>query len=117
MPRIDHQAPPTRESVQDADGNPTIGSDMPKFFLWLDLVERKVKTAASATTGALVGGLLAGPAWPLGALAGAAVAGYAGKVTARAGERRLQRKWEKQKINEFGAQGKGGVQREGVVFA
>ena len=29
----------------DSDGNPIIGSDMPKYFIWLDVVEKKLKTA------------------------------------------------------------------------
>ena len=45
MPRIDPAAPPTRDSVLDSDGNPIIGSDMPKYFIWLDVVEKKLKTA------------------------------------------------------------------------
>jgi hypothetical protein len=45
---------------------------------------REVKIAASATTGAVMGGLLFGPIFfPVGAVAGAAVAGYGGKVIAR----------------------------------
>lgn len=78
---------------------------------------RKVKTAASATTGAVVGGLMFGPAWPVGVVAGAAVGGYAGKVISRSGERKQQRKWDKKNFNEFTKQGKADVQSENVTFA
>mmetsp|Transcript_37092 Transcript_37092/g.41442 ORF Transcript_37092/g.41442 Transcript_37092/m.41442 type:complete len:158 (+) Transcript_37092:291-764(+) len=50
--------------------------------------ERKVKNAASATTGAVIGGIITGPFWPIGATAGAAVGGYAGKIISRSGERK-----------------------------
>jgi len=79
--------------------------------------ERKTKTAIAATTGAVVGGILCGPAWPIGAAAGAALGGYAGKVTARAGERKLQRRWDKKAFNEYTAKGSADVHSEGVAFA
>ena len=78
---------------------------------------RKVKTAASATTGAVVGGLMFGPFWPVGAVAGAAVGGYAGKVISREGERKQQRKWDKKNFNDYTGQGKADVQSENVTFA
>lgn len=78
--------------------------------------ERKVKTAAAATTGAIVGGLITGPAWPIGAAAGAAVGGYACKVTARAGERKQQRQWERRNVNSYASRGVAGVQGDDVVF-
>mgnify|MGYP005694734801 CR=1 FL=1 len=78
---------------------------------------RKVKTAASATTGAVVGGLMFGPFWPVGAVAGATVAGYGGKVIARHGERKQQIKWDKKNFNEYTAQGIAAVQSEDVAFA
>jgi hypothetical protein len=78
---------------------------------------RKVKTAASATTGAVVGGLLFGPAWPVGAVAGAAVGGYAGKVISRKGERKQQVKHDKTNFNKYTAQGIAAVQSENVAFA
>lgn len=79
--------------------------------------DRKAKMAGAATTGAIIGGVLTGPAWPVGAMAGAAIATYAGKVTARAGERRQQRKWEQRNFNDYLAKGKAGVQSESVAFA
>jgi uncharacterized protein YcfJ len=78
---------------------------------------RKVKTAASATTGAVVGGLLFGPAWPVGAVAGAAVGGYAGKVISRKGERKQQVKHDIKNFNNYAGQGKADVQSENVTFA
>jgi len=78
--------------------------------------DRKAKMAGAATTGAIVGAVLTGPVWPVGAMAGAAIGSYAGKVTARAGERRQQRKWEQKTFNEYLAKGEAGVQREGVVL-
>jgi len=78
--------------------------------------DRKAKMAGGATTGAIVGAVLTGPAWPVGAMAGAAIGSYASKVTARAGERRQQRKWEQKAFNDYLATGKAGVQREGVVL-
>eukprot|EP00537_Pseudo-nitzschia_pungens_P006463 CAMPEP_0172358870 /NCGR_PEP_ID=MMETSP1060-20121228/3147_1 /TAXON_ID=37318 /ORGANISM="Pseudo-nitzschia pungens, Strain cf. cingulata" /LENGTH=387 /DNA_ID=CAMNT_0013080285 /DNA_START=370 /DNA_END=1533 /DNA_ORIENTATION=+ len=78
--------------------------------------ERKAKTAVSATTGAIVGGLLTGPAWPLGAAAGAAVGGYTGKVKARAGERKAQRDWEKRNVDAYVKTGAAGVQQNTVAY-
>jgi len=79
--------------------------------------DRKAKMAGCATTGAIVGAVLTGPAWPVGMAAGAAIGTYAGKVTARAGERRLQRKWEQKTFFEYHSKGKAGVQSESVAFA
>jgi len=79
--------------------------------------DRKAKIAGCATTGAIVGAVLTGPAWPVGAVAGAAIGSYAGKVTSRAGERRQQRKWEQKTFNEYISKGKAGVQSESVTFA
>jgi len=79
--------------------------------------DRKAKMAGAATTGAIIGGVLTGPAWPVGAVAGAAIATYAGKVTARAGERRQQRRWEQKTFNDYLSKGKAGVQSESVAFA
>jgi hypothetical protein len=63
--------------------------------------ERKVKIAASATSGAVIGGLMFGPAFPVGVVAGAAVPGYGGKVIARQGQRKQQQKWDKKNFNEY----------------
>jgi hypothetical protein len=78
---------------------------------------RKVKTAASATTSAVVGGLLFGPVWPVGDMTGAAVSGYAGKVIARKGEQKQQNKWDKKNFNEFTQQGNADVQSDNVSYA
>jgi len=77
---------------------------------------RKIKTAVGSTTGAVIGGIICGPAWPIGAVAGAAAGGYATKVAARSGERRQQRKWESKNFNEYTAKGVASVQSESVVF-
>jgi len=79
--------------------------------------DRKAKIAGAATTGAIVGAILTGPVWPVGAMAGAAIGSYASKVTARAGERRQQRKWEQKTFNAYTAKGEAGVQSESVSFA
>jgi hypothetical protein len=79
--------------------------------------ERKVKTAASAATGAVIGGLILAPVWPIGAAAGAAAGGYAVKVISRSGERKQQRKWDRKNFNEYTAQGHCDVQSSDVAFA
>lgn len=55
---------------------------------------RKMTTAAAATSGALVGAIVTGPAFPIGALIGGAVSGYTANKLHKQGERRAQRKWE-----------------------
>merc|ERR1712107_395338 len=72
--------------------------------------ERKVKTAASASAGAVIGGLVLAPVWPIGAAAGAAAGGYAAKVASRSGERKKQSEWERKNFNEYTAQGRCDVQ-------
>jgi len=79
--------------------------------------ERKVKTAASATTGAVIGGVITGPFWPIGAAAGAAVGGYAGKVISRSGERKQQCKWDEKNFNEYTEQGIYDIQSVSGTFA
>lgn len=79
--------------------------------------ERKLKTATSATAGAIIGGVLLGPAWPVGAVVGGAAGGYAGKVAARSGERKQQRKWDQQQFNMYTTQGHCDVQSTNVAFA
>ncbi|KAL3921032.1 MAG: hypothetical protein SGILL_002966 [Bacillariaceae sp.] len=64
---------------------------------------RKIKQATAATGGAIVGGVLFGPAWPIGVVAGGAVGAVAGKQISKAGERRAQRKWEKQTFRQYAA--------------
>merc|ERR1711992_415797 len=79
--------------------------------------ERKVKTAASATAGMVVGGLILAPVFPIGMAAGAAVGGYTAKVISRSGERKQQRKWDQKNFNDYTAQGNCDVQSDNVVFA
>ena len=79
--------------------------------------DRKAKMAGAATTGAIVGAVLTGPAWPVGAMAGAAIGSCAAKVTSRAGERRQQRKWEQKTFNDYIAKGQASVQSDSVSFA
>jgi len=55
---------------------------------------RKVTTAAAATGGALIGAIVTGPAFPVGALIGGAVSGYTANKIHKQGERRAQRNWE-----------------------
>jgi hypothetical protein len=64
---------------------------------------RKIKQATAATGGAIVGGVLFGPAWPIGVVAGGAVGAVAGKQISKAGERRAQRKWEKKSFQQYAA--------------
>jgi len=56
--------------------------------------DRQVTTAAAATGGALIGAIVTGPAFPVGALIGGAVSGYTANKLHKKGERRAQRKWE-----------------------
>ena len=42
--RYDASAPPTRASVTDPDGNPTVGSNKFQFMIFLDVVEQRIKT-------------------------------------------------------------------------
>jgi hypothetical protein len=64
---------------------------------------RKVKTATGATGGAIIGGVLFGPAWPLGMVVGGAAGGVAAKQISKAGERRAQRKYEKRNFQQYAA--------------
>lgn len=77
---------------------------------------RKIKTATAATGGAIVGGVLFGPAWPLGAVVGGAAGAVAGKQISKAGERRAQRKWEKQNFQHY-ASSESAVAKGGAAFA
>ena len=54
--RYDASAPPTRASVTDPDGNPTVGSNKFQFMIFLDVAEQHIKTTNKefwelATTG------------------------------------------------------------------
>jgi hypothetical protein len=73
---------------------------------------RKGKTAAGVAGGAVVGGVLFGPAFPVGMVLGGAVGGYATNKISKAGERRVQRKWEQQNFQR-GAQESLTIQHEG----
>ena len=42
--RYDASAPPTRDSVTDSDGNPTVGSNKFQFMIFLDVAEQRIKT-------------------------------------------------------------------------
>ena len=74
--------------------NPT-GSDAvhPHRLAWK--ADRGAKTTAGAVTGAIVGGICAGPLFPVGMYLGAAAGGYAVNKVSKHGERKAQRKWEK----------------------
>lgn len=73
--------------------NPT-GSDAvhPNRPVWKKT--RGTKTLAGATGGAIVGGIMFGPAFPIGMVLGGATGGYAANKLSKNGERRAQRKWE-----------------------
>jgi hypothetical protein len=77
---------------------------------------RKVNTATAATGGAIVGGVLFGPAWPLGVVVGGAAGAVAGKQISKAGERRAQRKWEKKSFQHY-ATSESAVAKGGASFA
>jgi hypothetical protein len=77
---------------------------------------RKVKTATAATGGAIFGGVLFGPAWPLGVVVGGAAGAVAGKQISKAGERRAQRKWEKENFQHY-ASSQSAVAKGGASFA
>jgi hypothetical protein len=79
---------------------------------------RKKKTAAAATSGAIIGGLCFGPAWPLGVVVGGAVGGVAGKQLAKVGERRAQRKYEQHSFQQTASlKSHQWCQADGAVFA
>jgi hypothetical protein len=77
---------------------------------------RKSKTAVGATGGAIVGGILAGPAFPVGMALGGAAGGYAANKFSKFGERRAQRKHEQSNFQQA-ANRTVLVQSEGVAFA
>lgn len=77
---------------------------------------RKVKTATAATGGAIVGGVIFGPAWPLGVVVGGAAGAVAGKQLSKVGERRAQRKWEKKNFQHYAAS-ESAVAKGGAAFA
>jgi hypothetical protein len=77
---------------------------------------RQTKTAAGATSGAFVGGIIAGPAFPVGMIVGGAVGGYTANKVSKFGERRAQRKHEKNTVQR-GANRAILAHSEGVAFA
>jgi Na+/glutamate symporter len=65
---------------------------------------RKVKIGAGAVGGAVVGGVLFGPAWPLGVVAGGAAGAIGTKALAKRHERKAQRKFEKRNVQQQASQ-------------
>lgn len=82
--------------------NPT-GSDAvhPHRMQWKQ--NRGGKTAAGATGGAIIGGIVMAPVFPIGMAIGGAVGGYAANKISKHGERRAQREWEQSSVQQ-GAQ-------------
>jgi hypothetical protein len=79
--------------MTSSSSNPT-GSDAvhPNRATWKKT--RGSKTAAGVAGGAIVGGVMFGPAFPIGMVLGGATGGYAANKLSKTGERRAQRKWE-----------------------
>ena len=61
---------------------------------------RKQNTFAGAASGAIVGGLLTGPAFPIGMAVGAAAGGYASNKMHKIQERRRQRRHEQRNFQK-----------------
>ncbi len=82
--------------------NPS-GSDAvhPNRLVWKHT--RSGKTAAGAAGGALVGGVMFGPAFPVGMVLGGAAGGYVTNKLSKSGERRAQRKWEQSNFQRVAA--------------
>eukprot|EP00529_Nitzschia_sp_RCC80_P031803 CAMPEP_0113462120 /NCGR_PEP_ID=MMETSP0014_2-20120614/11912_1 /TAXON_ID=2857 /ORGANISM="Nitzschia sp." /LENGTH=362 /DNA_ID=CAMNT_0000353941 /DNA_START=234 /DNA_END=1322 /DNA_ORIENTATION=+ /assembly_acc=CAM_ASM_000159 len=85
--------------VVPRSSNPT-GSDAVVPTKYQMKSTRKVKMGAGAVGGAVVGGVLFGPAWPIGAVAGGAAGAYGTKQIAKVSERRAQRKYEKRSVQQ-----------------
>lgn len=66
--------------------------------------ERKLHSVAGATSGAFVGGLLTGPAFPVGVVLGAAAGGYASNKMHKMQERRRQRRHEQRNFQKAAKQ-------------
>lgn len=79
--------------------------------------ERKGKIAVSATGGAILGGVLFGPAWPLGVALGGAAGAVCSKQLCKAGERRAQRKYEQKSFQQYAVQQSSVVKGDGASFA
>lgn len=56
--------------------------------------ERQLTTAAAAASGAVLGAIVTGPAFPVGMIVGGVISGYTANKVHKQGERRAQRKWE-----------------------
>eukprot|EP00529_Nitzschia_sp_RCC80_P031449 CAMPEP_0113487956 /NCGR_PEP_ID=MMETSP0014_2-20120614/25769_1 /TAXON_ID=2857 /ORGANISM="Nitzschia sp." /LENGTH=365 /DNA_ID=CAMNT_0000381655 /DNA_START=240 /DNA_END=1340 /DNA_ORIENTATION=- /assembly_acc=CAM_ASM_000159 len=90
---------PSTDLVVPPSSNPT-GSDAVVPTKYQMKSSRKVKMGAGAVGGAVVGGVLFGPAWPLGAVAGGAAGAYGTKQIAKVSERRAQRKYEQRSVQQ-----------------
>lgn len=88
--------------VIPASSNPT-GSDAvhPNRLVWKQT--RGSKTVAGAAGGAIVGGVMFGPAFPVGMVLGGAAGGYVTNKLSKCGERRAQRKWEQSNFQRIAA--------------
>eukprot|EP00934_Nitzschia_sp_Nitz4_P000582 Nitzschia sp. Nitz4//scaffold186_size43309//2183//2887//NITZ4_007313-RA/size43309-processed-gene-0.6-mRNA-1//-1//CDS//3329539746//582//frame0 len=62
--------------------------------------ERSTKTVAGATGGAVLGGIILAPVFPVGMMLGGAAGGYAANKLSKSGERRAQRRYERQHHQE-----------------
>eukprot|EP00980_Cylindrotheca_fusiformis_P028592 scaffold22613_cov126-Cylindrotheca_fusiformis.AAC.12 len=82
-----------RQLVVPKSKNPT-GSDSVHPNKQYMKSERQFTTAAAATGGALIGGIITGPVFPVGMVVGGAISGYSANKLHKQGERRAQRKWE-----------------------
>jgi hypothetical protein len=88
--------------VVPESNNPT-GSDAvhPNRLVWKQT--RGTKTCAGAAGGAIVGGVIFGPAFPVGMVLGGAAGGYVTNKLSKHGERRAQRKWEQSNYQQAAA--------------
>lgn len=66
--------------------------------------DRKLHSVAGGATGAFVGGLLTGPAFPVGVVIGAAAGGYASNKMHKMQERRRQRRHEQRNFQKAAKQ-------------
>jgi len=73
--------------------NPT-GSDAVHPSKYQMKQNRPAKTVLGAASGAVIGGIAAGPVFPVGMVLGGAAGAVAARQASKAGERRAQRQWE-----------------------